>query len=155
MQLHHATETAVRVLAHLARRGDSQPLPLRDLVPAVGGSSAYLAKVVAELVKARLLLSYRGAHGGVVIAREPEQIRLIEIVEAVQGELGVGYCALAPAGEAVCGFHEAMVEVRKATARILGRWTLAALIAKGDRGAECKLRALGSFRAGAGSGGAA
>jgi Rrf2 family protein len=146
MQLHYSTETAVRVLAHLATRSDDRPVPLRELGEAVGGSSTYLAKTVNDLVRARLLLSFRGARGGVVLARASERITLLDVVEAVQGELGASYCADAPTGEAVCGFHEAMVEVRRAMARILGRWTLAAIIEGGARAETCKLRQLAAAR---------
>lgn len=139
MQLNLASETAVRVLVRLARCGEQAPLPVRDLCDAVGGSPAYLAKIVGSLVRGGLLSSHRGAQGGVTLAREASAITLLEIVQSVQGVIGASYCSTRGTGEPVCGFHNAMREVRDAMVALLSRWTLKELAAPGPRHATCKV----------------
>lgn len=139
MQLNLASETAVKVLVRLARRAGQEPLPVRDLGDAVGGSPAYLAKIVGSLVRGGLLRSHRGVQGGVTLARDPGVITLLEIVECAQGVVGASYCSTRGTGEPVCGFHSAMHEVREAMVALLSRWTLADLAAPGPRHATCKV----------------
>lgn len=44
---------------------------------------AYLSKIMRDLVRADLVRSFRGPHGGFVLAREPDAITLLDIVNAV------------------------------------------------------------------------
>jgi len=57
-------------------------------------SLKYLLKVLQQLVRAGILKSKRGPHGGFFLARRAEDITLLQIVEAVDGPLR-GYLHLA------------------------------------------------------------
>jgi len=68
----------------------------------------FLAKSLQKLVKADILLSMRGASGGVTLAKPSSQITLIEIIHAVDGNsffddcvLGMGECE----SETPCSLH--------------------------------------------------
>ena len=52
-----------------------------------------VSKVLKPLAHAGLVESFRGSAGGYRLARPPEQITLIEIVEAIEGRLGVTECS--------------------------------------------------------------
>lgn len=52
-----------------------------------------VSKVLKPLAHAGLVTSFRGASGGYRLARPPAQISLIEIVEAIEGRLGVTECS--------------------------------------------------------------
>lgn len=52
-----------------------------------------VSKVLKPLARAGLVMSFRGANGGYRLARPPSQISLIEIVEAIEGRLGVTECS--------------------------------------------------------------
>ena len=52
-----------------------------------------VSKVLKPLAHAGLVTSFRGANGGYQLARAPSQISLIEIVEAIEGRLGVTECS--------------------------------------------------------------
>jgi len=54
----------------------------------------YLVKILQQLVRAGVLRSKRGPHGGFFLARRAEDISLLQIVEAVDGPL-MGYLHLA------------------------------------------------------------
>ena len=62
----------------------------------LGASSAYISKIHTQLVKANVLVSHRGKHGGVTLARNPRAITLFEVVEACQGHILSEYEATAP-----------------------------------------------------------
>lgn len=123
------SELAILALVVLGLESEGEPLSPRQLGERLEGSQSYLAKVLGMLVKAGLLRSFRGAKGGVLLARSPEEIRLLDVVEACQGLLVGNYCrALDHPGFPVCAFHQAMADVHRATVEALSRWTLADLL---------------------------
>ena len=111
----------------LALRGEHSPLPPRVMAEKAGASPTYTAKVTGLLVKAGLLRAQRGAHGGVVLARTPEEITLMEIVVACQGPYLAAYCQPYDDLTKTCAYHEAMHELHAALTEVLTRWTLAAI----------------------------
>ena len=52
-----------------------------------------VSKVLKPLAHAGLVTGFRGASGGYKLARTPAQISLIEIVEAIEGKLGLTECS--------------------------------------------------------------
>jgi len=52
-----------------------------------------VSKILKPLAHAGLVTSFRGANGGYRLARPPSQISLIEIVEAIEGRLGMTECS--------------------------------------------------------------
>lgn len=145
------SELAIQSLVVLGLDDGDEPLSPRQLGERLGCSHSYLAKVLGMLVKADLLQSFRGAKGGVLPARPPEEITLRDVVEACQGLLVGNYCRqLDDPGFPVCAFHEAMEDVHRATVDALSRWTLADLLARPTPGRKppddappCKMRFVG------------
>jgi Rrf2 family protein len=141
------SELALRALLLLALEAGDEPSSPRQLAERLDCSQSYLAKVMGMLVKARLLRSFRGAKGGVLLALPPEEISLKDVVEACEGVLVGNYCrSLDVPGVAVCAFHQAMSEVHRATVSTLARWTLADLVARPtpeEPNTTCKMRFAG------------
>jgi FeS assembly SUF system regulator len=52
-----------------------------------------VSKVLKPLAHAGLVTPFRGANGGYRLARAPSQISLIEIVEAIEGRIGMTECS--------------------------------------------------------------
>jgi Rrf2 family protein len=50
-------------------------------------SPAYVLKILQELIKAQILRSKRGPTGGYTLARDPKDISMLQIIEAVEGQL--------------------------------------------------------------------
>lgn len=139
--LTQTTEIAIKSLVYLALRGDGRLSTPIEIARTMNTSASYLAKVMGHLVKTGLLKSHRGPLGGMCLARPPEEITLLEIVEATQGLLVANYCeALGDDSSAnVCGLHRAMKDVRESTIEALRRWTLADISqpATGDLTRHC------------------
>jgi Rrf2 family protein len=126
------SESAVKALVFLAISSSESPVSPREIAKAIEGSPTYTAKITGLLVKAGILRSHRGVAGGVTLARSPESIALLDIVQACQGLLIANYCQeLGPATvRQACAFHQAMLDVHSATVDAMSRWNLAMLAAK-------------------------
>jgi Rrf2 family cysteine metabolism transcriptional repressor len=71
----------------LALRYGAQPVFLKDIANAHDISEKYLSKLVIPLRGVGLISSFRGAHGGYALAREPRLITVREIVQVLEGEI--------------------------------------------------------------------
>lgn len=137
--LTQTSETAIKALIYLALEKSTEPVPPRQIAEEVGASPSYMAKITRMLVKANILRSHRGALGGVSFSRKPQDITLLNVVEACQGLLIGNYCeTIKDHIDPVCAFHQAMVEVHQATLGVLMRWTIADL-AERPQPADCNM----------------
>jgi Rrf2 family protein len=126
--LSKTSELGIQILIYLALKSEGEPIAPRQIAEHLGASPTYLSKIAGTLAKAGILRAVRGAKGGVVLARKPEQITLFEIVEACQGKILGDYCELFDDLTLVCGFHEAMHHLHHAILDVLNRWTLQDLV---------------------------
>lgn len=118
-------------MIYLAVEGSDEPVSPRRIAERMGCSPSYLSKVTGDLAKGGLLRTFRGSQGGVVLAREPKDITLLDILEATQGMMVSSYCqAIGDATGPVCAFHQAMWDVYMDSRRTLTRWTLEKLAAR-------------------------
>ena len=90
-------EYGVRVMAHLAKRDDDQPVSLGSIADAEGLPLAYLEHLVQRLRRAELVESRRGAHGGYTLARAANEISMAEVVAALEGDIAPIECITADA----------------------------------------------------------
>src|SRR5215213_3624193 len=88
-------EYGVRVMAHLAKRGGEEPIPLGSIADAESLPLAYLEHLVQRLRRAGLVESRRGAHGGYTLARPADDISMAEVVRALEGEIAPIECITA------------------------------------------------------------
>jgi Rrf2 family protein len=58
----------------------------------LGIPSELLAKILQRLAKGKLIASVNGPKGGYVLAREPSQIRVSEVLRVIEGPLGLVNC---------------------------------------------------------------
>ncbi len=82
---------ACRALLSLALRNDSAgPTSVRDIAERTGLPQPYLEQILLALKGAGIVRSKRGVGGGYVLARSPADIRLSEILAAVDGPITLG-----------------------------------------------------------------
>ena len=96
MVLNQATEYAMRMLLYLTKQNSMRPtdaasISEEELIP-----KRFLFKIVRELVRVGIVKSIRGKSGGFKLARNPEEITLYEIIEAVEGPIPLNKCLLDP-----------------------------------------------------------
>ena len=78
---------AVVGMAELAR-GSGSPVPIATVAERRDIPVQFLEQLFSTLRRAGLLVSQRGVKGGYRLARSPEQITVLEVVQALDGRLG-------------------------------------------------------------------
>ena len=78
----------IAVLELAARHGRGEPVRIRDIAEAHGVPSRFLVQILLQLKNAGLVQSVRGAAGGYNLAREPEEITLLDVMATVDSQLG-------------------------------------------------------------------
>ena len=81
---------ASRALLSLALHVEDTPTSVRDIAERTGLPQPYLEQILLALKGAGLVKSKRGVSGGYTLARQPQEIRLSEIVSAVDGPIVAG-----------------------------------------------------------------
>jgi Rrf2 family protein len=85
---------------------------------------SFLAKIFQSLVRAGLVRSYRGAGGGFTLVKRPEEVTVLEVIEAIEGKIAFQRCLQEVPdcehmdGCALCGlFEQAQDRVKEVFAR--------------------------------------
>ena len=73
----------------LRTRGQRRPVRLVDLARERGIPEQYLEQLFAGLRRAGLLTGHRGVGGGFTFARRPDQLTVLDVVEALDGASGL------------------------------------------------------------------
>ena len=103
MQITRQADYAVRAVLHLARAGNSERSATSLIAKEQNIPPSFLAKIISQLSIAGLLHTSRGARGGVTLAREPKEITLLEVVEAIDGPIQLNECVT---NEGICTFEQ-------------------------------------------------
>lgn len=99
MELNTKGRYAVMAMADLAKNGADTPVPLSAIAERQQLSLPYLEQIFMQLRRAGLVDSSRGRSGGYRLGREPNTIRVAEIMRAVAEETRITRCT---AGEQGC-----------------------------------------------------
>jgi Rrf2 family protein len=78
----------IAVLELAARHVSGEPVRIRDIAEAHGIPSRFLVQILLQLKSAGLVHSVRGAAGGYNLAREPDEITLLDVMTVVDAQLG-------------------------------------------------------------------
>lgn len=137
--LHFSTrgEYGVRLMVELARHHGTGPVSLSDVSDHEDLPRPYLEQLVISLREAGLVVSTRGARGGYQLARGARDIRMSEVIEALEGPITPMVCATdhatpgihldACGRTAFCNVQSMWVRVRDAVMGTLDAMTLADL----------------------------
>jgi Rrf2 family protein len=88
------TDYALRMLVNLALRNDAGPVTAAVLVDGQNVPVDFAYKILQKLCRAKILNSFKGVNGGFVLAKKPEAISLLDVIEAVQGRIIIRPCLL-------------------------------------------------------------
>lgn len=103
MQITRQADYAVRAVLHLAKVGNSERSATSTIAKEQNIPPSFLAKIISQLSIAGLLHTSRGARGGVTLARDPKEITLLEVVEAIDGPIQLNECV---GDNGVCTFDD-------------------------------------------------
>lgn len=120
---------AVLELSHLPQGGllHSSEIAKKQDIP-----DKYLPTIIRTLVRAGLIRTFRGSHGGVSLASPPEEITLRDVVEAVDGPMLLNRCQLQPGecrtgSEDTCKLHDFWIKLADDVQQQMGAITFTQL----------------------------
>ena len=103
MQITRQADYAVRAVLYLANLGTSERAATSTVAEEQRIPPSFLAKIISQLSIAGLLHTSRGARGGVTLAREPQDISLLEVIEAIDGPIQLNECV---GEDSLCTFDD-------------------------------------------------
>ena len=96
-------------------------------------SPKFLSQIAQELKKAGILTSKEGISGGYTLAKKPAEIKLLDVLKVLEGELVEGKC-FEDDHECACGARDMWVDMKKQMEETIGRKTVADLVIGGNNG---------------------
>lgn len=108
LRLSKLSDYATVIMTHMAREPD-RSYSAAEMAAAVAIAPPTVSKLLKILTRSQLLVSQRGARGGYVLARPPREISLAQVIDAVEGPVGIIECGVV---EGLCA-HEEGCQVRR------------------------------------------
>lgn len=126
MKLSNTSEYALRILIYMGK--DVQRMySAKQLVEALKISDKYLRRLMTDLAKSGIVVSIQGRDGGYIIAKKPADIKLSDIIEAIEGMdkytgclLGFENCS----DENPCALHSSLGPIRQEFLSVFTKKTL-------------------------------
>ncbi len=119
----------VRAMFELAVRHDDGPQSTKSIAEAQNISETYLEQLFSTLRKSGLIKSTRGAGGGYMLAKPPEDISVGRILEALEGPLVPAGCVNGSCDSADdCATHAIWVRIYDGITGVINSITLADML---------------------------
>lgn len=130
MRLTRFSDYALRVLIYTGLEQDRR-VTIRNISDAYGISRNHLMKVVSQLTRLGYLQAQRGPGGGIMLARPPAKIKLVDVIRDTEEDLAMvecfvpqGQCTISPA----CRLQHIIAEALDAFMETLSEYTLEDLL---------------------------
>jgi Rrf2 family protein len=120
-QLSKKADYGLIALKHLAQHSEVS-VSAREIASEYRIPAELLAKILQRLARKGLLVSQQGTHGGYVLARDPAKISIVDVIEALDGPIGITPCERGSSCEQLdrCSVKDPLMAVRAKMVRILG-----------------------------------
>jgi len=138
-----SVEYGLHCLLHLVEPFEQGQPSARELAEFQGLSPSYVAKLFTRLEKAGLVAAGEGIGGGFRLARPPEKVTVLDVVDALEGDKPFFECRDVrdkcilygrelpqPKRQGICSIHAVMVEAERRMRESLAKTNLAALAAE-------------------------
>jgi Rrf2 family protein len=108
-------------LKHLALHADTS-VSAREIAKQYRIPGELLAKILQKLARKGLVVSHQGTHGGYILARDPSKISIVDVIEALDGPIGITPCERGSTCEQMerCSVRDPLANVRAKMVRVLG-----------------------------------
>ncbi len=126
-----SAEYAIRAFVHLAQVHEGKYAMVKNIAEQEQIPAHFLAKILQQLARKGLLRSSKGPTGGFAMRVDPAEVRLLDIVEALDGLAPFQQCAsgLAECNDDMpCSMHDSWVGLRSRIMDYLGKNTIADLV---------------------------
>lgn len=131
MQITRASEYAIRAILYMAHHPHREVVLKKDICRSQDITPAFLTKIFQPLIKCGIIGSQRGVGGGFFLALKPEEISLLDVIRAQEGDILLNTCLEAPGTcnrDQVCPVHGTWAELRQTLLKSLSGKTFADLL---------------------------
>jgi Rrf2 family transcriptional regulator, nitric oxide-sensitive transcriptional repressor len=126
-------EYALRAVVYLAAQ-QGEPRTTQQIAQATQVPTGYLSKVMQSLGRKRLVQSQRGLHGGFTLAQTPDELTVLDIIQAVDPIKRIERCPLGLKEHInLCPLHRRLDHAMKLVEDALQKSSIAELLAEPDR----------------------
>lgn len=130
MKMSKKTQYGIRAMVHLAKNSSlEEVVSLREISKNQGIPFDFLEKILSALEKEKLVKAKKGPRGGYFLARSPDEIKVLEVVKTLEGEISPVSCTGCPYSRS-CSPKGLWEEVESSLEAKLGETTLSDLIKK-------------------------
>ncbi len=132
MYITREADYAVRCILLLSKE-PQRIVSAKEISRSMAIPRSFLSKILQRLSRNGIVKSTQGASGGFELARKPEKINLLEVIEAIQGPSAMSVCAIdkrACSLSRKCTVHPIWVELRNEVEKRLKKETFAKLAKK-------------------------
>ncbi len=139
------TDYGIRALVYMSRKPKDCIFLVRHLAGEVEVSDDFLRKILQKLANASIVKSHRGPQGGFSLTRDPKEITVLDIMEALQGPVAINQCFLgvsACPNYSSCEIKENLEGIQEEMLAILSKVTIADLAGKPSNSMGKNLNAL-------------
>ncbi|MEW6426890.1 MAG: Rrf2 family transcriptional regulator [Thermodesulfobacteriota bacterium] len=122
MRLTRAGEYGVRCVLFLARREEGELCSRQEIADACDIPGHFLAKIAQQLARAGIIEILQGARGGYRLLKKPQDISLLDVIEAIIGEIFLNDCVIRPEtchASLDCAVNRVWIRARDELRRIL------------------------------------
>jgi Rrf2 family cysteine metabolism transcriptional repressor len=136
MRLSTKGRYGTRALLDLALHYEEGPIPLKDIAQSQQISLQYLDHIVTPLVVSGIIRSRPGARGGIWLAKHPQEIKLSEVIELLEGSVTLVECVNDPeccSRSKSCVTRDIWRELKNVINRVLESMTLQDLVERQKR----------------------
>ncbi|MCM1579697.1 MAG: Rrf2 family transcriptional regulator [Ruminococcus sp.] len=125
------SDYAVRIIGCLASEG--KRIDAKNISERTGVSLRFSLKILRKLVSGELVRSYKGMQGGYELARTPDSITLLDVIECIEGEYYLNRCheddfICTRDAKNCCAYQNVYSEINKAVTDKLKSYNFAELI---------------------------
>lgn len=92
MQVSRKVDYALRATIYLSLQPPERPVSVKEIAGRRRIPQKFLEKIIQDLIRARIVHSHRGAHGGYTLARSPNEVSFRDVIEAVEGPISINVC---------------------------------------------------------------
>ena len=97
MKLSSKCRYGIRAVIEIARNYQQRPTKRKEIAASQNLDDSYLENILIDLKNKNIVSALRGAKGGFVLKRAPEEITLLNVIESLQGDLAPAECLSTPA----------------------------------------------------------
>lgn len=148
LRLSKLTDYATVILSYMARNKARVHAAL-EIASATGIAQPTVSKILKLLVKAKVLKSIRGAHGGYTLARDPDKISVAAVISALEGPIALTECSITHDGcqqAGGCGIRGNWNVINQTIQRALESVTLADMLMPAEASQEITIPVSSLYR---------